>query len=377
MTALADLTCAALTTAYRRGELSPVDVARDCLARIDASAAINAFLPIEPAGALQAATELQARWRLGNPGGPIDGVPASIKDNIWAIGLPTRRGSKTSDPAPAAEDFPGGGAAARTGRGRPRQDLLPEFGWIGACHSPLTGITRNPWNLDRTTGGSSGGAAAAALLNLGSLHLGTDGAGSIRIPSAFTGVFGIKPSFGRVPAYPASPFTVLRIRGLSRGAVADAALMLCVIAEPDARDMTAWNTRGAGFPHRSRGRRARACASPGPAFRLREGTRSRGRSGRRKGRARLAPSIGAIVEEADPGFARTDRDDPRHLGRVSSTGHRRRGAPRRIAPKMDPGFLGRRGRTGAIRSRDYRRRDTARADLPMPWRVSTSATIYC
>ena len=106
MTAIADLTCADLTAAYRRGELSPAEVARDCLARIGAHAAINAFLPIEPAGALQAAAESQARWRSGSPLGPIDGVPASIKDNIWAKGLPTRRGSKTSDPAPAAEDSP-------------------------------------------------------------------------------------------------------------------------------------------------------------------------------------------------------------------------------------------------------------------------------
>ena len=103
---------------------------------------------------------------------------------------------------------------------------LPEFGWIGACHSPLTGITRNPWKLDRTTGGSSGGAAAAALLNLGHLHIGTDGAGSIRIPAAFTGVFGIKPSFGRVAAYPASPFSILAHVGPLTRTVTDAALML-------------------------------------------------------------------------------------------------------------------------------------------------------
>ena len=119
---------------------------------------------------------------------------------------------------------------------------LPEFGWIGACHSPLTGITRNPWKLDRTPGGSSGGAACAALLNLGHLHIGTDGAGSIRIPSAFTGVFGIKPSFGRVPAYPASPFSILAHIGPLTRSVADAALMLSVIGGPDERDMTAWNT---------------------------------------------------------------------------------------------------------------------------------------
>ena len=102
MSAIGDLTCADLTAAYRRGELSPAEVARDCLARIDASAAINAFLPIEPNQVLAAASESETRWRAGSPLGPIDGVPASIKDNICAKSLPTRRGSKTSDAAPAA-----------------------------------------------------------------------------------------------------------------------------------------------------------------------------------------------------------------------------------------------------------------------------------
>src|SRR5262249_18957073 len=119
---------------------------------------------------------------------------------------------------------------------------LPEFGWIGVCHSPLSGITRNPWKLDRTTGGSSGGAVAAALLNLGALHVGTDGAGSIRIPAAFPGVFGIKPRFGPGPAPPASPFAIVAHTGPLTRTVTDAALMLSVISGPDARDMTAWNT---------------------------------------------------------------------------------------------------------------------------------------
>src|SRR5205085_12608461 len=114
-------------------------------------------------------------------------------------------------------------------------------------HSPLPGVPRNRWKLDRTPGGASGGAAAAALLNLGHLHIGTDGAGSIRIPAAFTGVFGIKPSFGRVAAYPASPFSILAHVGPLTRTVGDAALMLAVIAGPDERDMTAWNTPAPDF----------------------------------------------------------------------------------------------------------------------------------
>ena len=134
MTAIADLTCADLTAAYRRGELSPVEVARDCLARIDANAAINAFLPIEPAAVLAAAAESEARWRAGTPLGPIDGVPASIKDNIWAKGLPTRRGSKTSDATPAQADSPAVARLREQGAVILGKTCMPEHGWIGVCH---------------------------------------------------------------------------------------------------------------------------------------------------------------------------------------------------------------------------------------------------
>lgn len=118
---------------------------------------------------------------------------------------------------------------------------MPEHGWIGVCHSPLTGITRNPWNPDCTPGGSTGGGAVAASLGLGLLHLGTDGAGSLRIPASFTGVFGMKPSFGLVPVYPALLLNVLSHQGPITRSVEDGARMLSVIAQPDMRDMTAWN----------------------------------------------------------------------------------------------------------------------------------------
>jgi aspartyl-tRNA(Asn)/glutamyl-tRNA(Gln) amidotransferase subunit A len=112
----------------------------------------------------------------------------------------------------------------------------PEFGWKGVTDSPLTGITRNPWNTDKTPGGSSGGAAVAVATGMGALAVGTDGGGSIRIPASFTGVFGIKPSFGRVPAWPLSPFgTVAHVGPMTRE-VTDAALMLTVLSLPDARD---------------------------------------------------------------------------------------------------------------------------------------------
>ena len=111
-----------------------------------------------------------------------------------------------------------------------------EFGWKALGDSPLTGITRNPWDLSRTPGGSSAGAAAACAAGIGPLHVGSDGAGSIRIPSAFTGIFGLKPSFGRVPAYPLSPMGLLSHIGPMARTVADAALMLRVLSRPDDRD---------------------------------------------------------------------------------------------------------------------------------------------
>ncbi len=237
-----------LNRLYRRRAISPVEVVTDALARIDKfEPQINAFVLVDKEGALAAARAAQARWQKGEPLGLADGLPVTIKDIIDVKGQPTRRGSATTPTTPATADAPAVARLREQGAVILGKTTTPEYGWIGVCHSPLTGITRNPWNLERTTGGSSGGAAATALLNLGVLHLGTDGAGSIRIPSAFTGVFGIKPSYGRVPAYPLSAFTVLAHQGPLTRTVGDAALMLSVIGGPDARDNTAWNTPAPDF----------------------------------------------------------------------------------------------------------------------------------
>ncbi|MEJ2625501.1 MAG: amidase family protein [Pseudolabrys sp.] len=214
MTDISQLSAADLLRRYRRRELSPIDVARDAFGRIARfEPQINAFVLTDEDGALEAARASEARWAKGEPISLVDGLPATIKDIVDVKGKPTRKGSLTTPDRPATDDAPAVARLKEHGAVLLGKTTTPEFGWIGACHSPLTGITRNPWNLTRTTGGSSGGAAAAALLNLGVLHLGTDGAGSVRIPSAFTGTFGIKPSYGRVPAYPASAFTVLAHQG--------------------------------------------------------------------------------------------------------------------------------------------------------------------
>jgi aspartyl-tRNA(Asn)/glutamyl-tRNA(Gln) amidotransferase subunit A len=181
---------------------------------------------------------------------------------------------------------------------------MPEHGWIGVCHSPLTGITHNPWNPGHTPGGSTGGGAVAALLGLGVLHLGTDGAGSLRIPAAFTGVFGFKPSYGLVPAYPPSALNVLAHQGPITRGVADAAAMLSVIAQPDARDMTAWNAPppdfSAGLDAGVRGLRVAFSARLGQDFALDPEIETAARKA-----ARALEEQGAIVEEADPPLTRT------------------------------------------------------------------------
>jgi len=260
---IAALTAHDLLDLYRRKALSPVEVTCDALTRIErCEPAINAFVRIEAEAALAQARASEARWAKGEPQGRVDGLPATIKDNIDVAGLPSRKGSRTTPDTPAAVDAPAVAHLRSEGAVFLGKTTLPEWGWIGVCHSPLTGITRNPWHRDRTTGGSSGGAAAAALLNLGVLHLGTDGAGSIRIPAAFTGVFGIKPSYGRVAAFPASPFTVLAHQGPLTRTVSDAALMLSVISGTDMRDSSAWN-RPRRISRPVSKRACAACASPG------------------------------------------------------------------------------------------------------------------
>jgi aspartyl-tRNA(Asn)/glutamyl-tRNA(Gln) amidotransferase subunit A len=312
------LTAGDLIRRYRRREVSPVEVVRDALARIERfNPVVNAFLLVDREGALAAAAASEARWKQGTPLGLVDGVPATIKDNIWVKGWPTRRGSRTSDAAPSAADAPAVARLREQGAVILGKTALPEFGWIGVCHSPLTGITRNPWKLDRTTGGSSGGAAAAALLNLGHLHLGTDGAGSIRIPAAFTGVFGIKPSYGRVPAYPASPFGVLAHTGPLTRTVHDAALMLSVIAQPDPRDMTAWNTPSPdfriGLEDGVAGLRIAWSPRLGHVAALDPAVEKAAASA-----AQVFADLGAVVEAADPGLPDTKQQIKAFWGAISA-----------------------------------------------------------
>ena len=300
---IAALTARDLTDLYRRKALSPVEVVRDALVRIERfEPQVNGFVRVEAETALTAARASETRWSKGEPLGRADGLPTTIKDNIDVAGVPSRKGSRTTPDTPATADAPAVANLRTQGAVFLGKTTLPEWGWSGVCHSPLTGITRNPWHRDRTTGGSSGGAAAAALLNLAVLHLGTDGAGSIRIPAAFTGVFGIKPSYGRVAAYPASPFGVLAHQGPLTRTVGDAALMLSVIGGPGMRAATAWNTPvpdyTAGLDEGVRGLRVAWSSRLGYVTRLDAEVEAATAKA-----ARVFEELGAHVEEVDPGFA--------------------------------------------------------------------------
>ncbi len=243
------LTATALLEGYAAKAFSPSEVMEALIARVERlQPRLNAFCRLDLEGARAQAAASSDRWAKGEPRGRLDGVPATIKDVILSKDWPTLRGSKAVDPnQPWEEDAPGVARLREQGVVYFAKTTTPEFGWKGVTDSPLTGITRNPWNLDLTPGGSSGGAAAAAAACLGPLHFGTDGGGSIRIPAGFTGIVGLKPAFGRVPAYPSSPFgTVAHIGPMAR-TVADAALMLTVIAEPDARDSNALPHEGLDY----------------------------------------------------------------------------------------------------------------------------------
>ncbi|HMK10645.1 MAG TPA: amidase [Acidimicrobiales bacterium] len=239
-TDLTQRTATELLSLYRSREASPVDATTAVLERIErVNPAINAFCLVDAESALTSARESEARWQRGEPIGPLDGVPTSIKDLILTRGWPTRRGSFTVDPdQPWEIDAPSTARLREAGAVFVGKTTTPEFGCKGETNSPMTGVTRNPWDTTRTSGGSSGGTAAAVAAGLAPLSIGSDGAGSVRIPAAFCGNFGFKGSFGRVPAHPLSPFGTVSHIGPHTMSVVDGALMMNVLKQPDARDWT-------------------------------------------------------------------------------------------------------------------------------------------
>ncbi|MZD04181.1 amidase [Streptomyces sp. SID5785] len=302
-TELTGLTAQDLVDGYRKGEFSPVDATRAVLARIEATEpSLNAFVRIDPEGALAAAEASAERWRRGEPQGLVDGVPVTVKDILLQRGAPTLRGSRTVRAEGRwDEDAPSVARLREHGAVFVGRTTTPEFGWKGVTDSPLSGVTRNPYDTSRTAGGSSGGSAAAVAVGAGPLSLGTDGGGSVRIPASFCGIFGLKPTYGRVPLYPASAFGTLSHVGPMTRSAADAALMMDVITGPDARD---WSGLGPvtgsfrdGLEGGVRGLRVAFSPSLGGQVAVRPGVAAAVRAAV----TRLA-ELGAYVEEVDPDF---------------------------------------------------------------------------
>ena len=359
---LSFLSATQLIADFRKKSLSPVEVTAAILRRMERlEPKLNAFVLQDPEGALKAARASEARWQKGEPLGLLDGVPATIKDLFLTRGWPTLRGSTTVKRDQSwDEDAPPVARLRETGAIFLGKTTMPEFGWKALGDSPLTGITRNPWNLERTPGGSSSGAAAALAAGLGPLALGTDGGGSIRIPCHFTGIPGLKPTFGRVPAYPPSPFGMLAHTGPMARTVQDCALLLNVLAGADLRDPYMLPRDGIdyrkGLEDGVKGLRIAFSPALGYARHIHpEVAAAVARA------AKTFAELGAHVDAVDPGFA-----DPRdawltlwYSGAAKILGHLTADERKRL----DPGLRVHVERGEKISAVDFLVADAARTDL--------------
>lgn len=239
---IAYLSAVELKQRYASRELSPVEVTEAILRRIDElDPAINAFVTVTSDLALSQAKAAESAYADGTAA-TLAGVPVSIKDLTWSKGIRTTRGSLLYQDWVPDEDAPFMERIYASGAVVLGKTNTPEFGWKGETTNRVSGSTHNPWKHGRTPGGSSGGGAAAVAAGFGPLSQGSDGAGSIRIPCSFCGIFGLKPSWGLIPQYPSSGVIELAHLGPMTRTVADAALMLNATAGQDPRDRNSWSS---------------------------------------------------------------------------------------------------------------------------------------
>jgi aspartyl-tRNA(Asn)/glutamyl-tRNA(Gln) amidotransferase subunit A len=337
MSDIAFLPATELLKLYRERELSPVEATEAALRQIELyNPRVNAYGLVDAEQALGQARESEERYRRGTSRGRLDGVPASIKDLILTRGWPTLRGSRLIDPDQEwYEDAPVTARLREHGAVLLGKTTTPEYGWKGVTDSPLTGVTRNPWDPTRTAGGSSGGSAAAVALGMGPLSVGTDGGGSVRIPAAFCGIVGLKPTYGRIPLWPASPFGTLSHAGPMASTVSDAALMLNALAEPDARDWTSLPPENTDYVDALDGgvEGLRIAFSPDLGYvsvqpEVQESVRTA---------VRVFEEMGAKVEQNDPGF-----EDPLEVFNIhwyAGAANALRAYSEKLRERMDQGLI--------------------------------------
>jgi aspartyl-tRNA(Asn)/glutamyl-tRNA(Gln) amidotransferase subunit A len=269
-------------------EISPVEVTQTVLRRIERlEPAVNAFATLAAEQAMDAARAAEAAQMRGDPLGPLHGVTVTIKDLLWTKDIDTQFGTEIFRGFRPPEDSPIVPRLQAAGAIVLGKTTTSEFGWTGVSHCPLTGITHNPWKHGYNAGASSAGAGAACAAGYGALHQGSDGAGSIRMPSHFCGVYGLKPSYGRVPYYPVGVGDFTSHIGPMTRTVADAALMLKVMAGPHYLDFTSLESPPADYPARLHE------ALPGKRIAFSADL----------GHARVDPDVAALVRTAAEKFA--------------------------------------------------------------------------
>jgi len=294
------LSAGELLRRYRARSLSPVEVARAIFDQVAAvNPHVNALYHIDTDGALGAARKSEKRWWHGVPQGALDGVPVTLKDSVRVKGMPSPSGTRALTGQPdEPHDSPVTARLREQGAVILGKTTMPDFGMIASGISSLHGVTRNPWNPACNSGGSSSGAGVAVASGFGPLAVGSDIGGSIRIPAAYCGIVGLKPSYGRVPI--ADPWPAL-VAGPMARTVADAALLLGVISRPDASDYTAlpWEDRDylEGIESGVRGLRLGLLVDMGFGLPLEPAVRSRIEAA-----AALLAELGAHVTRMPPMF---------------------------------------------------------------------------
>jgi aspartyl-tRNA(Asn)/glutamyl-tRNA(Gln) amidotransferase subunit A len=234
VTSLHDLSAVDLIAGFRSKQFSPSEVLEDLLAHIAVwEPHIKALYAFDPDGARTTAKASTDRWQKGEPTGALDGVPVTIKDNIAIKGVPVPLGAASVKLVAAPVDAPPPARLREAGAVIFSKTTMPDYGMLSSGLSSFHPLTRNPWDLSKNPGGSSAGAGAAGAAGYGPLHLGTDIGGSVRLPSCWCGLVGLKPSLGRIPIDP--PY-VGRVAGPMTRTVDDAALMMSVLSRPDRRD---------------------------------------------------------------------------------------------------------------------------------------------